>query len=234
MSDSKVYKDLVKFWENAFKISEDDKNEILNEMKEDDYKSLAPSAKLIRAVEELHDLNNVLDYGCGSGWASIICAKKNSFVTSVDVTESSLELLKLYSNVFNVNDKINIIKIDSSWLKGENDNKYDGIISSNVLDVLPKRMSEEIVKELYRILKNDSYLIVGLNYYIEPNKAREAKMNINDDNELYIDGVLRLLDKSDDEWIELFSKYFNIEKLEYFAWEGEDNERRRLFYLRKK
>jgi len=234
VSDSKVYKDLVKFWENAFKISEDDKNEILNEMKEDDYKSLAPSAKLIRAVEELHDLNNVLDYGCGIGWASIICAKKNSFVTSVDVTESSLELLKLYSNVFNVNDKINIIKIDSSWLKGENDNKYDGIISSNVLDVLPKRMSEEIVKEFYRILKNDSYLIVGLNYYIEPNKAREAKMNINDDNELYIDGVLRLLDKSDDEWIELFSKYFNIEKLEYFAWEGEDNERRRLFYLRKK
>ena len=234
MSDSKVYKDLVKFWKNAFKISEDDKNEILNEMKEDDYKSLAPSAKLIRAVEELHDLNNVLDYGCGIGWASIICAKKNSFVTSVDVTESSLELLKLYSNVFNVNDKINIIKIDSSWLKGENDNKYDGIISSNVLDVLPKMMSEEIVKEFYRILKNDSYLIVGLNYYIEPNKAREAKMNINDDNELYIDGVLRLLDKSDDEWIELFSKYFNIEKLEYFAWEGEDNERRRLFYLRKK
>ena len=234
MSDSKVYKDLVKFWENAFNISEDDKNEILNEMKEDDYKSLAPSFKLIRAVEELHDLNNVLDYGCGSGWASIICAKNNSFVTSVDVTESSLELLKLYSNVFNVNDKINIIKIDSSWLKGENDNKYDGIISSNVLDVLPKRMSEEIVKELYRILKNDSYLIVGLNYYIEPNKAREAKMYINDDNELYIDGVLRLLDKSDDEWIELFSKYFNIEKLEYFAWEGEDNERRRLFYLRKK
>ena len=234
MNDKKVYNDLVKFWDNAFKISEEERNEILNETKEDDYKLFAPSEKLYKAVEGLSNLNNVLDYGCGLGWASIICAKSNSFVTAVDVIDSGLELLKLYSKVFKIENKINILKIDSSWLSREADNKYDGIICSNVLDVLPSKMSEEIIKEFSRILKKDSSLIIGLNYYIDPVKAKEAKMNINDDNELYIDGVLRLLDKSDDEWKQLFSKFFNVEKLEYFAWQGEDTERRRLFFLKKK
>ena len=225
--DSK-YNNLVKFWNNAFKISDEDKKQILNEYQNFDYKELAPSLKLYEAVANLKSLNNVLDYGCGDGWASVIAAKNNSNVFAVDVIDSGLELLELYKKVFNVERNIKTLKIDSDWLSKEKEESYDAIVCSNVLDVLPNDMSNKIIDDFARIIKKGGILVIGLNYYIDPSKAK-----LNEDNELYIDGVLRLLNKSDEEWSKLFKKYFEVEKLEHFAWAGEETEKRRLFYLKK-
>ena len=54
------------------------------------------------------------------------------------------------------------------------------------------------------------------------------------DKYLFVNDILRLSSLSDDEWKNEFVPYFNIEKLDYFAWEGEPKESRRLFVLRKK
>ncbi|GEM_PF-6151835 len=48
---------------------------------------------------------------------------------------------------------------------------------------------------------------------------------------LYVDGVLRLVSLSDDEWTALFSRHFKVIRLEHFAWPGEKSETRRLFHL---
>ena len=37
------------------------------------------------------------------------------------------------------------------------------------------------------------------------------------DNQIYINGVLRLLSLTDEEWTAIIEKYFVIERLEYFA-----------------
>ena len=47
-----------------------------------------------------------------------------------------------------------------------------------------------------------------------------------------MDGVLRLVSRTDEEWARLFSPLFEVESLEHFAWPGEKEERRRLFRLR--
>ena len=58
-------------------------------------------------------------------------------------------------------------------------------------------------------------------------------MDVREDKYLFMDNVLRLLSLKDEEWIDLFTPYFEIVKLDYFAWPNEEQERR-LFYLRKK
>ena len=49
---------------------------------------------------------------------------------------------------------------------------------------------------------------------------------------IYIDGILRLVSRTDEQWTELLGRCFRIERLDHFAWPGEETERRRLFYLR--
>ena len=64
--------------------------------------------------------------------------------------------------------------------------------------------------------------------------AAARNIELVDGYRLYMDGVLRLVSRSDEEWIQIFSPWYDIEKLEHFAWPGEETETRRLFYLRKK
>jgi len=49
-----------------------------------------------------------------------------------------------------------------------------------------------------------------------------------------VDGVLRLVSRTDEEWAAIFSPYYTVERLEHFAWPGEAKETRRLFCLRKR
>ena len=80
------YINLVEFWNQSFLLSEEGKKQISQIDKNDDYSQLAPSLKLFDALKEFKGLENVLDYGCGSGWASIILAKSNvKQVVAVDV-----------------------------------------------------------------------------------------------------------------------------------------------------
>lgn len=225
------YNKLRDFWDSNLILTDEEKEKYRLELKNEDYKEMAPSEKLYYALCKLK--GNVLDYGCGSGWASIILAKNGLETTSVDVSRNGIDALKFYSEVFKVKDKIKSFTIDENWLSKEEDNKYDGIFSSNVLDVVPLEMSLEMIKEFSRICKKGGKVIIGMNFYLDPVIAKERKMELNSDNELYVNGVLRLLNKSSEEWKEEFSKYFKVEKLEYFSWPGEQKETRRIFYLEK-
>ncbi len=235
IKDNQKFIKLKDFWDNALYLSDDDKEEIKKNIKGDDWKDFAPSPKLFDVFYKLDNSSLILDYGCGSGWASIILAKLGAEkIIGVDVSKSAIDALNFYKRVFNVEDKIEGIIIDSSWLKNEKDNKYDGFVCSNVFDVIPKEMMLDILKEIHRILSKDSIMIIGLNYYLDPIVAKEKGLNLSSDNELYIDGVLRLVNYSSKELEEIFSEYFIIESLTYFSWPGEAKETRRLFILRNK
>lgn len=235
MVDKEKFIKLKDFWDKALYLSESDKDEIKKNIKGDEFKDFAPSPKLYDSVSMLSNQSLVLDYGCGSGWASIILAKLGTKkIVGVDVSGSAIDALNFYKNVFNVEDIIEGIKIDSSWLKNEEDNKYDGFVCSNVLDVIPKEMMLDILKEIHRILSKDALMVIGLNYYLDPKVAQEKGLNLVSGNELYVDGVLRLVNYSSEELKEIFSEYFIIDSLTYFRWMGEDKDTRRLFILRNK
>lgn len=230
----KDYQTLRDFWNNNFNYSDDIKKQIIDSIDpEKDWMDLAPSKKQFDAISSLKNHNNFLDYGCGDGWASIIAAKaglKN--VTGVDVSSNAIQIADFYKSIFKT-DKANFISIDTSWLKNQKDKTYDALFTSNVVDVVPFEIAKEIIKEISRITTDDADVIFSFNYYMPLDKAKERGFEVEDSN-IYINGVLRLMSKTDEEWKEVFEQYFDVVKLDYFAWPNEPSETRRLFFLKKK
>ncbi|MCR5741133.1 MAG: class I SAM-dependent methyltransferase [Gammaproteobacteria bacterium] len=225
---------LASFWNNALNLSEENKKEILeNELR--DYADLAPSKKLYNEVKELGKSKKVLDFGCGKGWASIAAAKNGcKDVTAVDLGDNIIDTVNFYKELYGVKDEINAIKIDRNWLMSVPSNTYDGFISSNVLDVIPYETSMEYIKEIARIVTKDAKIIVSMNFYISPELALKKKIELEQGKYFFVNGILRLLSFSDIEWRGIFSHYFDVERIEYFSWPGEDTETRRIFILKKK
>lgn len=228
----KDYKDLVEFWDNSFKMTSSQKEE-LSTINENDYKDLAPSIVLFDSLNAFNNKEEVLDYGCGNGWASIIMAKLGTkSVKAVDVSHNSIKLVNTLKNIYNVGNIIKEETIDDSWLKKQKDETYDGFFSSNVIDVIPFAFAKEIIKESARITKKDATIIFSLNYYIDPEKMKDRGYKTKGSH-IYIDGILRLNALTDEEWTKIFKEYYKDIKLSYFSWPGEETPRRRLFILKK-
>lgn len=227
------YKTLVDFWNKGFELKDEDKKQILESKgTAEDLKPFAPSPKLFDVACSFKDKENVLDYGCGSGWTSLIMAKYGvKKVTSVDVASNSIEMLNCYKKAFDCEDIINAFPIDENWLASQ-ENVYDGFFCSNVIDVVPLDMAKEIVKNAAKAVKEGAKVVFSLNYYVPP-KIMEEKGNKVDGPHIYINGVLRLTALTDAEWTSIFEEYFKVIKLDYFAWPGEAKETRRLFILQK-
>lgn len=230
----KTNDNLIEYWNSSIMLSEKDKDEE-RKNKVRDYKDLAPSEKLFQAVGELGRCKRVLDYGCGSGWASIVAAKSGcTDVTAVDMGQNIIDALDFYADLYEVKSRIKSIKISSDWLGMVPSDTFDGFVCSNVLDVVPVEVSKEILKETARIVTKDAKIVMGLNFYMSKELAESRGMNLVDGKYLFVNDVLRLVSMSDEEWVELFKPYFKVEKLDHFAWPGEQKETRRLFILKRK
>lgn len=225
---------LIAFWDKAFALSEEDQKQML-EGDGSDWKEIAPSEKLYRAACALGKRKKVLDYGCGNAWAAVIAAKSGCpDVTAVDAAPRAVQTARLYASCYGVADRIHTDCASFEWLKSIPSGTFDGLICSNVLDVIPLETAEEILRDLARVTTQDGIMIVGLNYCLSPEAAAARGMAFTDGNRLYIDGVLRLVSRTDEEWARSFSPWYTVEKLEHFAWPGEAEETRRLFWLRKR
>ena len=211
---------LLEFWSKAFLMSEEEKEEAA-QADPGSWKELAPSEKLLRAAASLGGCRKVLDYGCGNGWAAVAAAKSGCpDVTATDPAEGEKQ--------------VNVIHVSPAWLKTVPAETYDGLICSNVLDVVPPETAEAILREAARVVTPDAAVVIGMNYWLSPEEAAGKGLTLTDGCRLYLDGVLRLVSRTDAEWTEIFSPYFRVESLEYFAWPGEKKERRRLFHLRRR
>ena len=223
---------LIRFWGGAFALSGEDMDRERRSGAEG-WKALAPSEKLFRAASALGRRKKVLDYGCGSAWAGIIAAKCGCpDVTAVDVAQGAVETARFYAGLCGAGLRLRCVEPD--WLRTVPAETYEGIVCSNVLDVVPPEISEAILRELARIAAPDAEVLVGLNYYLSPEAAAERQMPLAHGNRLYVEGVLRLVSRTDEAWADLLSPGFTVERLEHFAWPGEAEERRRLFHLRRR
>ena len=90
-----------------------------------------------------------------------------------------------------------------------------------------------ILRELARIAADDAAVIIGLNFRMDPEKAKSRGQELVNGCMLYMNGVLRLVSRTDEEWAKIFEPFFTVKRLEHFAWAGEPEETRRLFFLRK-
>ena len=225
---------LIGFWDKAFALSEEQQAEMRNQSPES-WKELAPCEKLFRAAGSLGQKKKVLDYGCGDAWAGIIAAKNGcADVTAADAAPGAVRAARLAAEVCGVEEYVHVVCGAADWLRSIPSGTFDGLICSNVLDVVPPETAETILRESARIVTQDAGVIIGLNYYLSPEAAAARGMELTDGNRLYIDGVLRLVSRTDGEWTRIFSPWYTVERLEHFAWPGEAKETRRLFRLRKR
>lgn len=231
---NKDYLDLVAFWNKSMELDEEGMEKAKEGINPDeDYPNLAPSPKLKDALDSFKDCQKVLDYGCGSGWASIILAKAGvKEVVSVDVVPNAIKITSLYCDIFGVSDKVKTLLIDDKWLNKEVAEQYDGFYCSNVIDVIPLEMAKDIIEASQRITTSNAIVIFSTNYYIDPQIMKERGAEVRG-SQIYIDGVLRLNALTDEEWTTLFKQYFREVKISYFAWPGEAKETRRIFILKK-
>ncbi|MBP5249361.1 MAG: class I SAM-dependent methyltransferase [Lachnospiraceae bacterium] len=224
----------VNYWDEALNVSDEDKEQIMTATPGDEWKELAPSEKLFEAVKEIAGLGKFLDYGCGHGWGAVSAAKLGcKDVVAVDMAGSAVELTGVYAKAFGVEKDVKTVVIDEKWLEGQPGDSYDAVLCSNVVDVVPLEIAEDILKNLARVLKTGGKAVIGMNFYMSPEEARERGMDVKHDRYMYSNGVLRLSLISDDEWKEILGKYFTVEDLDHFAWPGEKKGGRRLFRLKK-
>ncbi|MBR5789904.1 MAG: class I SAM-dependent methyltransferase [Lachnospiraceae bacterium] len=232
-----TYTDALKFWNSAFMMDDESKEEFIKDIDiENGWKDLASSEKLSDViVRELADKSNVLDYGCGEGWAGIVLNKSGcKKVTCVDVVENAIELANFLKNSFKIESGLTMQHVSDTWIKEVDSKTYDGVFCSNVIDVLPKEVSDEIIENIARIATDDAKIVIAMNYYTKAESNPEKHLEVKNGNELYVDGILRMISRSDEEWTEIFNKYFTVERIEYFAWPGETEEKRRIFIMKKR
>lgn len=222
------YKKSLDFWESNYTNYQDEQKSFDS----NNWQELAPSEKFITALSSFSKCENVLDYGCGNGWGSIIMAKTGcKSIVSVELSNSAIKKVIENSQKYGVNNSIKAQLVSPDWINSESSEKYDGFFCSNVIDVVPEEISNNILAQAHRILKQNSKVIIGLNFYLNTESALKNKIEaIN--NYIYRDGILRMVSRTDQEWSDIFSKYFTIEKIEHFSWPGESQETRRLFYLK--
>ncbi|WP_026653460.1 class I SAM-dependent methyltransferase [Butyrivibrio proteoclasticus] len=234
---SNTYNEALKFWNSAFEMNDEEKEQFTKEIdSENGWKELASSEKLRDIIiENLSGCAKVLDYGCGEGWAGITINKSGcKDVTCVDVVENAITLAKFLGSVCKVTEGFKAEHVSTDWIESVGESSFDGIFCSNVIDVLPAEVAENIIKNIARIATKDAKIIISMNYYEEPVSKPEKNLEVKNGNEIYLNGVLRMVSRTDEEWTTILSKYFNVEKIEYFAWPGETKETRRIFILKNK
>ncbi|MBR1848915.1 MAG: class I SAM-dependent methyltransferase [Lachnospiraceae bacterium] len=229
------YLEALKFWNQAFDLDEEAKEQYRKELNPENYKELASSEKLADVlVEELAGKKRVLDYGCGEGWAGILLNKSGcKDVTSVDVVENAIKLAEFLKSIYDIKDGLKMECVPDTWLDSVEPGTYDGIFCSNVIDVLPAEVTESILANFARVATDDAKIVIGMNYYFEPVSKPDKGIEVRNGNEMYVNGVLRMVTRTDDEWREILGRYFTVEKVEYFAWPGETEEKRRIFVLKR-
>lgn len=176
-----------------------------------------------------------MDYGCGEGWAGIILKKSGcEEVTCVDVAENAVKLASFFRDIFKISEGFTAQCVSTDWIEKSPEAVFDGLFCCNVIDVVPEEAAENIIKNMARITTDDAVILIGMNYYIEPVSCPEKNVEVRNKNELYVNGVLRMVSRTDDEWKKIFERYFNIDSVEYYAWPGEKEEKRRVFCLSRK
>lgn len=163
----------------------------------DNYKLFEEGSWLYKPVKTVIDLlplyNNkenirVLDLGSGVGRNSIPLAQKikskNGKIVCVDLLDSALEKLKLYSEEYEVEEVIETVKADIGHYE-INKNEYDLIVAVSTLEhIESENIFDNVIRQMALGTKNEGVNCIIVNseveeMEIESNKKLDAMMEIN-------------------------------------------------------
>ena len=109
---------------------------------------------LLKMLSEEHDLGEVVEFGCGTGYFTTVIAKSAEQVIATDISNEMLEVAKIKLKDFQ---NITIKKIDCEDSRLPS-NKFDTILMANVIHFI--KAPNIALQECYRILKTGGLLIL--------------------------------------------------------------------------
>lgn len=185
--------------------------------------------QLDRGIDWISESSNtILDFGCGSGSMMFYCAMRGvSKLIGIDLSNEGIKLAKeranlmkhgTYKFILGSISEINQIKSES----------INAVILSNIIDNLRPNDSIAVLEQVKRILKEGGKVLIKLNPYIEPEKFRDLKLKVIEDN-LIDDGML-LWNQTTDKWRTLLTVYFK-EKDFIHVYFDEYNIFNRMFFM---
>ena len=177
---------------------------------------------------------NILDFGCGTGDVIFQCYEfgNMNYGLGVDLSQTGIEYARKMTLVNNYHG-LNFDVGDISYFDSYEEGSFDGIILSNVLDVMPKDVAVTTFIRLTELLPPKGLMFVKLNPYYDKEDMKKWGMTQIKDNLFEEDGVLRYRELDTVTWKHSFEKSFNIIRyLEFpYPWQEGMN---RLFLLEKK
>lgn len=219
MNAKEVNDKLITFWDSHFSGVAPMKIDLVQTKVEDN---------LDKHLKWLGDnATRVLDIGTGMG-IPLISAKifgtKMKYGLGIDTSVNGItfanETCKL-SNIEGVEFKVG----DNQLLKTIQDNSFDGIICSNTLDVIPSKTAEDIIKNIKRILVPGGHILLKFNFFLTKDLITRLKMEEIDKDSFTMNGVLRGVNHTNEEWISYFDGFKTILIDEYERVPGNPKDR---------
>lgn len=99
---------------------------------------------------------NILEIGCGIGTDTINFARHGANVTSIDLSDKSIEIAKYRAKIFNLENKIKFINGNAECLEDliNNEKKFDLVYSFGVLHHTLN--PENILKQIYKFSNSET------------------------------------------------------------------------------
>ncbi len=176
----------------------------------------------------------VLDYGCGTGDILFQCFQNGNTASGlgVDLSDTGIRFARQTADKSGYSE-LNFLQGDISVLSQYEAGAFDGIILSNVIDVMPFETAHSLFNRLTELLTDQGLIFLKLNPFYSKEELASLGLIPLKDTLYQKDGILCLNELPTASWYNFFEPSFLVERyLEFpYDWQKGMN---RLFLLRKK
>jgi len=204
---AKELQTIASFWDGAFKEGQP------SPLTAADFQ---PSQKLNQDILSYGKrAHKALDFGAGVDLLFLEAALEGATFEglNLDPSESATKLHQGYIDSSKVT-TVHCQKGDLADLTGLPDGSFDLIVISNVIDVLPEEETKRIIEAVKRLLAPKGVFLLKTNFYIDDEMIRKRGMKLKD-GKLYMDGVLRAVNRTDESWIAKFKPLVLVNSYPY-------------------
>lgn len=218
-----TYNDTIAFWDNIFSKQEARKH----------IESLKVNRDLEDAICWLsNESKTILDYGCGSGTMLFKCADYENvcMCVGIDISQKAVELGRKTALLNNLEGKVQFSCGGIKSLEKIEENSFDGVILSNIIDNVIPNDAISIIRNISRIVIPNGKILIKLNPYLKQEQLDEYGLKLINNN-LYMENegtYLRNLSTS--QWEEIIKQFFIIKEYKEIFFE-EFRQYNRIFLL---
>jgi tRNA (cmo5U34)-methyltransferase len=134
--------------------------------------------------EQFQDKNNseikVIEIGCGPGFTTLIILDSDER-TKIVAVDNELVMIKQAQEILKdpINsERVQLVENDAlEFLKKQSSDSFDVFASGFTLHNLPKNFREEIIKEVYRVLKPEGIFVNADKYALDDESEHKQSLN---------------------------------------------------------